>query len=150
VHPNECLTKVLEDCQREEGVGVKVRQHRAICTQHGMKEEQHWRDHPHHQEAEENPCIPCLTTDSRTGMGKDGRTSLVRLIRHIPSELLDHLSSTMRLDRKERVSGAGAFCNPLLGPGPLGIHGAAWGEGRGAGGRRKSAAEKEVEGEMHR
>jgi hypothetical protein len=111
---------------------VKVRQHRAICGQRGMKEEQHWRDHPRHQEGEENPCIPRLTTDGHIGMGEDGRTSIVRLIFHIPSKLLEPLSSAMRLDRKERVLGAGAFCDPLLGPGPLGSHGRARGEGQGA------------------
>jgi hypothetical protein len=48
-------------------------------------------------------------------MGEDGRASLVRLIRHVSSELLNPLSSTMRLDKKERVLGVGAFGDPLLG-----------------------------------
>jgi hypothetical protein len=37
----------------------------------------------------------------------------------------------MCLNRKERVSGAGAFGDPLLGLGLLGGHGAARGEERG-------------------
>jgi hypothetical protein len=37
---------------------VKMRQHHIICGQHGVEEERHWWDHPRHQEAEEDPCIP--------------------------------------------------------------------------------------------
>jgi hypothetical protein len=76
-HPNECLTMVLEDGQREEGIGVKMRQHHTLCGQHGVKEEQHSRDHPRHQEAEEDPCIPRLMTDGLTSMGEGGWTSLI-------------------------------------------------------------------------
>jgi hypothetical protein len=56
----------------------------------------------------------------------------------------------MCLDRKERVSGAGAFYNPLLVPRPLGIHGAARGEGQGDAGevrRRKRSKERCIDSE---
>jgi hypothetical protein len=42
-------------------------------------------------------------TDSLTGMGGDGQTSLVRPIHHISSELFEPLCSTMGLERKEKV-----------------------------------------------
>jgi hypothetical protein len=70
-------------------------------------------------------------TDGFAGMGEDVRASLVRLICHISSKLLDPLSSAMRPDRKERVSGVGALGDPLLGLRLLGGHGAARGEGQG-------------------
>jgi hypothetical protein len=53
-------------------------------------------------------------TKGFTSMGKDGRASLVRLIRHVSSKLLDPLSSAVRPDRKERVSVVGALGAPFL------------------------------------
>jgi hypothetical protein len=51
----------------------------------------------------------------------------------------------MRLDRKERVPGVGAFGDPLLGIGLLGGHVAARGRGR-----MRIMTEEEGEGEMRR
>jgi hypothetical protein len=47
-YPDECLTRVLENGQCEEGVGVEVRQHKALGGQHGIEEKRHWRHHPLH------------------------------------------------------------------------------------------------------
>jgi hypothetical protein len=60
-------------------------------------------------------------------VGQDGRTSLVRRIRHIPSKLFKPLSFAVGLKGK-KVSRSGALCDPLLGPGLLGIHGEVMGE----------------------
>jgi hypothetical protein len=85
-------------------------------------------------------------------MGEDGRALLV-LIRQVSSKLLNPLSSAMRLDRKERVSGAGAFGNSLLGLGLLGTNGTARGEGQCHGFVNRSAIEvgvwRFVEGGEH-
>jgi hypothetical protein len=68
VHSNERLTDVLEDGQREEGVGVEVCQHHPIGGQHHMEEKRHWRDHPRHEEAED-PRVPRPTTRVLVGVG---------------------------------------------------------------------------------
>jgi hypothetical protein len=63
-----------------------------------------------------------------TGVGQDGRTSLVRRIRHIPNKLIEPLSFAMGLEGKKGVSGSGDLCNSLIGPRLLGSHGEARGE----------------------
>jgi hypothetical protein len=73
-------------------------------------------------------------------MCEDGRASLVRPVRHIPSEQLDPLSFAMRPNRKERILGAGALGTPFLGFGLLRGHGAVRSEEQGSTGgvrRRK-------------
>jgi hypothetical protein len=103
------------------------------------------RDHRCHQKEEEYPCIPRLVTVIFASMCEDSRASLVHPVRHISSEQLDPLSFTMRLDRKERISGAGALGTPFLGFGHLGGHGVATGEDRGSTGgvrRRKKMKER--------
>jgi hypothetical protein len=100
----------------------------AVGGQHDVEEKRHWRHHPRHQEAEEDPCVPRPTTNSFAGMGQDGRTPLVRLVRHISSQLFKPLSFAMGLERKERVSRSGALRNPLFGPRRIGSHAVARGE----------------------
>jgi hypothetical protein len=103
------------------------------------------RDHPRYQKAEVYPCIRRLATDSFAGVCEDGWASLVCPVCHTSIKELDPLSFTMRPDRKERISGAGAFGAPFLGFGPLGDHGAARGEERGSTGgvrRRKKMKER--------
>jgi hypothetical protein len=56
-----------------------------------------------------DPCIPRPMTNSFAGVGQDGRTSLVPLIRHIPSQLFKPLSFAMGLKRKKEVSRSGAL-----------------------------------------
>jgi hypothetical protein len=58
---------------------VQVRQHCAVSAQHCVEEEWHRRDHPRHDEAEEDPCVRRPATDILAGMGHDGvmRTSLL-------------------------------------------------------------------------
>jgi hypothetical protein len=139
--------KELEDGQREEGIGVKVRQHHAVHGQHSMEEERHWWDHPCHQKAEEQPCVPRLMTDDFTGMGEDGRASLVRLIRHVSASCsipcLLPCALTRRKGSQEWEPSTIHFLD-------LDFLGAMAQREVGAGKRRRSAAEEEGEGEMHR
>jgi hypothetical protein len=81
---------------------VKVCQHHSVHGQHGMEEERHRRNHPRHQKAEEYACVPRLMTDGFAGMGEDGRTSLVRLIRHISSKQLVPYPSSCALTGRNR------------------------------------------------
>jgi hypothetical protein len=80
-------------------------------------------------ESRRTPLHPSPRNRRLRCMGEDGRASLVRLICHISNKLLNPLSSAVRPDRKESVSGVGAFGDPLLGLRLLGGHGTARGEG---------------------